>query len=157
MDTVLLIGLFTGVLTGAVQAGTSVMYAALGEVIVERAGVVNLGVEGSMLMGASVGFAVTFQSGNPWVGAAAGTLAAGIFSLAFAYLVVTRKANQLASGLTLGFLGIGLSALIGKPYVGQDDRRSAHCRCPAFRRCRSLVPSSSTTICSSISPCRWSC
>ena len=119
MDTVLLISLFTGVLTGAVQAGTSVMYAALGEVIVERAGVVNLGVEGSMLMGAAVGFAVTFQSGNPWVGAAAGTLAAGIFSLAFAYLVVTRKANQLASGLTLGFLGIGLSALIGKPYVGQ--------------------------------------
>jgi hypothetical protein len=119
MDTVLLIGLFTGVLTGAVQAGTSVMYAALGEVIVERAGVVNLGVEGSMLMGASVGFAVTFQLGNPWLGAVAGMLAAGIFSLAFAYLVVTRKANQLASGLTLGFLGIGLSALIGKPYVGQ--------------------------------------
>jgi ABC-type uncharacterized transport system permease subunit len=108
-----------GVLTGAIGAGTSVLYAALGEVISERAGVINLGVEGTMLVGASVGFATTHQTANPFLGLIAAMLAGGIFNLLFAYLVITRGANQLASGLTLGFLGIGLSALIGKPYVGQ--------------------------------------
>ncbi|MCX6047203.1 MAG: ABC transporter permease [Chloroflexi bacterium] len=108
-----------GVLTGAVQSGVSVLYAALGEVIVERAGIINLGVEGSMLMGASVGFAVAFETGNALVGVVCGALAAGIFSLVHAYLVVTRHANQLASGLTLMFFGIGLSALLGKSYVGR--------------------------------------
>lgn len=108
-----------GVLTGAVQSGVSVLYAALGEVIVERAGIINLGVEGAMLMGASVGFAITFETGNVFAGIVAGALAAGVFSLAHAYLVVTRHANQLASGLALMFFGIGLSAFLGKPYVGR--------------------------------------
>jgi ABC-type uncharacterized transport system permease subunit len=108
-----------GVLVGALQAGTSVLYAALGEVIVERSGVINLGLEGSMLMGASAGFAVTYQTGNPWLGLAAAALAGALFNLILAYLVVTRGANQLASGLALGFLGVGLSAVIGRPYVGQ--------------------------------------
>ena len=108
-----------GVLVGALQAGTSVLYAALGEVVVERAGVINLGLEGSMLMGASVGFAVTYQTGNPWLGLIGAALAGALFNLVLAFLVVTRGANQLASGLALGFLGIGLSAVIGRPYVGQ--------------------------------------
>jgi len=108
-----------GVLTGAIGAGTSVLYAALGEVISERAGVINLGVEGAMLIGAAVGIAVTAQTELALVGLFAGMVAGGLFNLLFAYLMVTRKANQLASGLTLGFLGIGLSALIGRPYVGQ--------------------------------------
>lgn len=108
-----------GVLTGAIGAGTSVLYAALGEVISERAGVINLGVEGTMLIGASVGFVVTHQTENALIGVLAAMIAGGLFNLIFAYLVITRGANQLASGLTLGFLGIGLSALIGKPYVGQ--------------------------------------
>lgn len=114
-----MIGFIVGVLTGAIGAGTSVLYAALGEVVSERAGVINLGVEGTMLMGAAVGFATTYQSGNPFLGLLAALIAGGLFNLLFAYLVITRGANQLASGLTLGFLGIGLSALIGRPYVGQ--------------------------------------
>ena len=108
-----------GMLTGAIQAGTSVLYAALGEVISERAGVINLGVEGGMLMGASTGFLVTQRTGNAWLGVLAAMLAGGVFNLLLAYLVVTRQANQLASGLALGFFGIGLSAFIGRPYVGQ--------------------------------------
>ncbi|MEZ4729047.1 MAG: ABC transporter permease [Caldilineaceae bacterium] len=112
-------GLIVGVLTGAIGAGTSVLYAALGEVISERAGVINLGVEGTMLVGAAVGFATTHQTENALLGLFAAMIAGGLFNLLFAYLVITRGANQLASGLTLGFLGIGLSALIGKPYVGQ--------------------------------------
>ncbi|MCB0188255.1 MAG: ABC transporter permease [Caldilineaceae bacterium] len=108
-----------GVLTGAIGAGTSVLYAALGEVISERAGVINLGVEGTMLVGAAVGIAVTAETEMALLGLLGGMVAGGLFHLLFAYLVVTRKANQLASGLTMGFLGIGLSALIGRPYVGQ--------------------------------------
>jgi len=108
-----------GVLTGAIGAGTSVLYAALGEVVSERAGVINLGVEGTMLIGASVGFATTYQTGNVYLGLLAAMVAGGLFNLVFAYLVITRGANQLASGLMMGFLGIGLSALIGKPFVGQ--------------------------------------
>ena len=115
----MLISFIIGVLTGAIGAGTSVLYAALGEVVSERAGVINLGVEGTMLIGASVGFAATYQTENPFIGLLAAMLAGGLFHLLFAYLVITRGANQLASGLTLGFLGIGLSALIGRPYVGQ--------------------------------------
>jgi general nucleoside transport system permease protein len=114
-----MIGFIVGVLTSAIGAGTSVLYAALGEVISERAGIINLGVEGTMLVGASVGFAITHQTGNAFVGLMAAAIAGGLFNLLFGYLVITRGANQLASGLTLGFLGIGLSALIGKPYVGQ--------------------------------------
>lgn len=108
-----------GVLTGSIQSSTSVLYAALGEVIVERAGVINLGVEGSMLMGAVSGFIVTKESGNALLGVAAGALVAGLFNLILAFLVVSRRANQLASGLALMFCGLGLSALIGRPYVGQ--------------------------------------
>lgn len=109
----------TGVLTGSIQAGTSVLYAALGEVVVERAGVINLGVEGAMLVGASVGFAVTATTGNPWLGVLAAATAGALFNAILAYLVITRRANQLAAGLALGFLGIGLSAFIGRPYVGR--------------------------------------
>lgn len=108
-----------GVLTGSIQSSTSVLYAALGEVIVERAGVINLGVEGSMLMGAVSGFMVAKETGSAGFGVVVGALVAGLFNLILAYLVVTRKANQLASGLALMFCGLGLSALIGKPYVGQ--------------------------------------
>jgi simple sugar transport system permease protein len=108
-----------GVLTGSIQSSTSVLYAALGEVVVERAGVINLGVEGTMLMGAVTGFMVTAQTGNALLGVLGGALAAGLFNLILAYLVATRKANQLASGLALMFFGLGLSALVGKPYVGQ--------------------------------------
>jgi general nucleoside transport system permease protein len=108
-----------GVLTGAVQSSTSVLYAALGEVVTERAGVINLGVEGTMLMGASVGFAVTYQTGSPLLGILAAALAGGLFTLILAFLVVTRRANQLASGLALMFFGLGLSAFIGRPYVGR--------------------------------------
>lgn len=114
-----MLGFIIGVLTGAIQAGTAVYYAALGEVMVERAGVINLGVEGVMLVGASTGFLVTQKTGNPWLGVVAALLAGGSFNLLFGYLVIARRANQLATGLALGFLGIGLSAMIGRPYVGR--------------------------------------
>lgn len=111
--------LIRGILTSSIVSGTSLLYATLGEVIVQRAGIVNLGLEGAMLVGASVGFATTYETGNPFLGILAAALAAGVFNLVFGFLVVTRRANQPASGLTMMFLGIGVSALIGKAYVGK--------------------------------------
>ena len=108
-----------GVLSGCIMYGVPLLYATLGEVVGQRAGMVNLGLEGILLVGASVGFAVTAETANPLLGVAVAVLAGGVFNLLYAYLAVTRRANQLASGLALMFLGIGLSALIGKAYIGK--------------------------------------
>jgi ABC-type uncharacterized transport system permease subunit len=107
-----------GVLSSAIFSGTSLLYATLGEVIGQRSGIVNLGLEGVLLVSASSGFAVTSLSGNPYLGVLAAMLAGGLLNMILGYLVISRQANQLASGLTLMFFGFGLSALIGKPYVG---------------------------------------
>lgn len=115
----MVVSFIIGVLSSAIQASTSVLYAALGEVVVERAGLINLGVEGTMLMGAASGFAVTYVTGNVFLGLLAAALVGGLFNLILGLLVVTRGANQLASGLALGFFGVGLSSLLGKPYVGR--------------------------------------
>jgi ABC-type uncharacterized transport system permease subunit len=106
-----------GVLSSAIFSGTSLLYTTLGEVINERAGIVNLGLEGVLLVSASSGFAVTALSGNPYIGILVAMLAGGLMNMVLGYLVITRKANQLASGLALMVFGFGLSALIGKPYV----------------------------------------
>jgi general nucleoside transport system permease protein len=107
-----------GVLSSAIFSGTSLLYTTLGEVIDERAGIVNLGMEGVLLVSASSGFAVTALSGSPYLGILVAMLAGGLTNMVLGYLVITRKANQLASGLALMFFSFGLSALIGKPFVG---------------------------------------
>ena len=108
------------ILAGAVRGGTSIMYAGLGETISERGGVINLGTEGAMLLGALGGYAVTAQTGNPWLGVLGGALAGALLSLVHAVLVVSRRANQFASGLTLYFLALGVTALFGVSYVSQQ-------------------------------------
>jgi simple sugar transport system permease protein len=108
-----------GVLSGAIFSGASLLYATLGEVVGQRGGIVNLGLEGVMLISAATGFGVTAATGNPLLGILAAMLAGGLTNLLFGYLVITRRANQLASGLATMFFGFGLSALIGAPYVGQ--------------------------------------
>ncbi len=107
-----------GVLSSAIFSGTSLLYATLGEVIHQRSGIVNLGLEGLLLVSASAGFAVTSVSGNPYLGVLVAMLAGALLNMVFGYLVISRQANQLASGLALMFFGFGLSALIGKAYVG---------------------------------------
>jgi general nucleoside transport system permease protein len=104
------------ILVAAVAAGTPMVFAALGELVTEKSGVLNLGVEGMMLMGAVTGFAVASQTGNPWVGAVAGMAAGAAMALIFAVLTLTLMANQVASGLALTLFGVGLSAFLGKPY-----------------------------------------
>jgi len=107
-----------GVLSSAIYSGTSLLYATLGEIIDQRSGIVNLGLEGVLLVSASTGFAVASVTGNPYLGVLAAALAGGLTNLILGFLTITRKANQLASGLALMFLGFGLSAWIGRPYVG---------------------------------------
>jgi general nucleoside transport system permease protein len=107
-----------GVLSSAIFSGTSLLYTTLGEVIDERAGIVNLGLEGILLVSAASGFAVTSMTGSPWFGILIAMLAGGLMNMILGYLVITRKANQLASGLALMFFGYGLSSLIGKSFVG---------------------------------------
>jgi simple sugar transport system permease protein len=105
------------VLTGGVRGGTSILYAALGETVSERAGVVNLGTEGSILAGALAGYAVASETGHPWLGALAGCFAGAALALVHAYFVLSRGANQLATGLVVLFLGLGLTSLFGAGYV----------------------------------------
>ncbi|MCU1353506.1 MAG: inner-rane translocator [Acidimicrobiales bacterium] len=106
------------VLTGAVTGGTAILYAASGETISERAGVVNLGTEGAMLVGALAAYAVAAETGSAWAGVAAAGLAGGLLALVFAWFVIDRKANQLATGLLVLFLALGLTSLFGGSYVG---------------------------------------
>jgi ABC-type uncharacterized transport system permease subunit len=108
------------VLTGAVRGGTSILYASVGESISETAGVVNLGTEGSMLAGALAGYAITANTGNPWIGALAGAAAGGALALVHAFFVLHRGANQLATGLVVLFLGLGLTSLFGAAYVSRE-------------------------------------
>jgi simple sugar transport system permease protein len=110
--------LIAGVIASSITSGTSLLYATLGEIVGERGGIVNLGLEGVMLTGASAGFAATALSGDPYLGLAAAAMAGAAANLIFAYLVVGRRANQLATGLSLMFFGFGVSALIGRPFVG---------------------------------------
>lgn len=109
-----------GTATGAVGPGISVLYATYGEVIAERSGRINLGVEGSMLMGACFGFIATVETGNVAVGILAGMLAGGLLSLVHAFLVITRKANQLATGIAVTLFGLGVTAYAGRSYVGAN-------------------------------------
>ena len=100
-------------------SGAPLLYATLAEVLGQRAGVVNLGLEGVMLLGAVVAFVTTVHTGHATAGVLAAALAGSAFNALFAWLVVDRRANQLATGLALMFAGVGLSALIGAPYIGR--------------------------------------
>jgi len=99
-------------------AAVPIMLAAIGELVVEKAGVLNLGVEGMMIMGAVVGFATAVETGSPFLGFAGGAVGAAALSLIFAFLTQVLLANQVATGLALTLFGLGLSSLIGQGYVG---------------------------------------
>jgi simple sugar transport system permease protein len=111
-------------LVTVVGVTTPILLAATGELVVEKSGVLNLGIEGMMLIGAVTGFAVAFNYGDslgdwaPWVGVIAAGLAGAASSMLFAALVLTLGSNQVATGLALTIFGIGLSSLIGAGYVG---------------------------------------
>ena len=98
-------------------AGTPLVFAALGELVTEKSGVLNLGVEGMMLVGAVVAFMVASKSGSPWLGIAAGMAAGAGTSPIFGAIALSLMANQVATGLALSLFGVGLSAFVGLDYV----------------------------------------
>jgi simple sugar transport system permease protein len=99
-------------------AATPLLVAAIGELVVERSGVLNLGVEGMMIMGAVGGFGVGYLTGSPWLGLVAAIVVGAVFSLLFAVMTLSLATNQVATGLSLTLLGLGLSGMIGTGFVG---------------------------------------
>jgi general nucleoside transport system permease protein len=102
------------ILQAGVASGTVLLFATLGEVFAERSGVLNLGVEGMMLIGAMTSFSVTIATGNPWLGVLAAMLFAGVISQIHAFIAITLQADQVVSGLALTFLGTGISLVLGE-------------------------------------------
>lgn len=110
--------IIVSILAAAVTAGTPILYAALGELLTERAGILNLGVEGIMLVGAVSGFIAALATGSSWWGLLAAMLAGGAVAFIHGVLSITLRANQVVSGLALTLFGTGLSGYLGKSYIG---------------------------------------
>ncbi|MEO1020248.1 MAG: ABC transporter permease [Pseudomonadota bacterium] len=106
-------------LAAALVSGTPVLFAALGELLTERAGILNLGVEGIMLVGALAGFAATASSGGFEWGILAALLVGAMAGLIYAFLVITLRLDQIVTGLAFTILGAGVSAFFGKALIGQ--------------------------------------
>jgi simple sugar transport system permease protein len=105
---------WTIILQAGVASGTVLLFATIGEIFAERSGVMNLGVEGMMLIGAMSAFSVTVSTGNPWLGLLVAMLAAGLLSQIHAFLTITLQSDQVVSGLALTFLGTGISLVLGE-------------------------------------------
>lgn len=99
--------------------GTPLLLGTLGEIYAERSGVLNLGIEGMMIMGAYSAFAIAYTTGNPWLGILTAAVVGGAFSLIHAFASITLKANQVVSGLALTMLGLGLSGVLGRGWEGK--------------------------------------
>lgn len=106
----------TFILSGTLVATTPLLIAALGELVAEKAGVLNLSIEGMMALGAAIAFITATASGSYWLAIFAGGMAAILLAALFAVVVLFALGNQVATGLAAGILGLGLAALIGKPY-----------------------------------------
>jgi ABC-type uncharacterized transport system permease subunit len=107
------------ILTRTLIAGTPLLLGTLGEIITERSGVLNLGVEGMMAVGAMSAFTVTLITGSPWLGLLAAVFAGALAAGLHAFVSVSLRANQVVSGLALTMLGLGVSGLFGRPFIGR--------------------------------------
>ncbi len=107
------------VLSAGITAGTPILFAAIGEIITQKSGVMNIGVEGMMLMGAMSGFMFTNMTGNRWLGLLGAMVFCAILGALLAFLLVKLRANQVATGIAFIIFCIGLSSLLGKPYLGK--------------------------------------
>ena len=124
MSDILTLGFITSVLAAAMGSGAALLFAGLGASLSERAGVINLGVEGMMLMGALSGFAFCYWSGSAWIGLIGAMIAGGVMALIHAVLTISLRANQVVSGLALTLFGQGLSAYLGTSLVGKPAPES---------------------------------
>jgi simple sugar transport system permease protein len=125
-------GLIEAIVLSVLAASTPLLLAAAGELVVERSGVLNLGVEGMMIMGAACGFAGAYLSGSVLAGTVCGTLAGTAMAAVFGAMTLGLAVNQVATGLALTILGIGLSGLIGAGFVGERIVGAAHLAIPGL-------------------------
>jgi simple sugar transport system permease protein len=123
-------GMLEAIALSVIAASTPLLLAAAGELVAERAGVLNLGVEGMMIMGAACGYAGAHFTGSTLVGALVGMLAGAMLALVFALLTLGLAVNQVATGLALTILGVGLSGLIGAGFVGGQIAPAPHLAIP---------------------------
>jgi ABC-type uncharacterized transport system permease subunit len=122
--------LVEAIILSVLAASTPLLIAATGELVTERSGVLNLGVEGMMIMGAACGFAGAWLTGSVFVGALCGIAAGTLMSLVFALMALGLAVNQVATGLALTILGVGLSGLIGASFVGERIAPAPHLNIP---------------------------
>ncbi len=115
-----MVGLIISTLHRTIMAGTSLLLGTTGEILTERSGILNLGVEGMMNLGAVAGFMVTYRTGNLLWGVFAALLAGGAAAALHGFITVYVKANQTVSGLALSMLGVGLAGVLGKPFIGHQ-------------------------------------
>ncbi len=123
-----------GLIAAAVRMGTPLLFATLGEITTERSGVLNLGLEGLMLVGALTGFATSYMTGNVWLAFFAALIAGGAFAFIHAFMSVTLKVNQVVSGLALTMLGSGISGILGKAFVGKPAAKFVEYHIPALSK-----------------------
>jgi simple sugar transport system permease protein len=126
------VALFEAIVLSVLAASTPLLIAATGELVTERAGVLNLGVEGMMIMGAACGFGGALLTGSTIIGAVCGIAAGTLLSLVFAAMTLGLAVNQVATGLALTILGIGLSGLIGAGFVGERIAPAPHLQIPGL-------------------------
>jgi simple sugar transport system permease protein len=124
--------LVEAIILAVLAASTPLLIAATGELVTERAGVLNLGVEGMMIVGAACGFAGAWLTGSIFIGALFGIVAGALMSLVFALMALGLAVNQVATGLALTILGVGLSGLIGAGFVGERITPAVHLTIPGL-------------------------
>jgi general nucleoside transport system permease protein len=124
--------LLEAIILSVIAASTPLLLAAAGELVVERSGVLNLGIEGMMIVGAACGFAGAYLTGSTLVGALCGMIAGAALSAIFAFLTLGLAVNQVAAGLALTILGVGLSGLIGAGFVGEKIVAAPHLYFPVL-------------------------
>jgi general nucleoside transport system permease protein len=121
LDDLLQGSILISVAAATIRIATPVLLAALGEMVAERTGVYNMGLEGTMLMGAFIGYLGAYQTGSLWLGVAFAMLTGGLISLLFAFIVITMKVEQIVTGLAFNLLGAGLSVFwLRSAFAGQD-------------------------------------
>jgi general nucleoside transport system permease protein len=121
MTATALVALAVTILFGSLVSGTPLLFATVGEIVSERSGVLNLGIEGMMLMGAMGGFVVWSNTGSLPLGLLAGSAMGGVLALLHAFVTISLRADQVVSGLAVTFLGTGLSSILGGAYVGKQS------------------------------------
>ena len=110
-------GVPLAILGGAIRVSTPFLFVSLGECLTERSGRINLGLEGTLVFGAMSGYAIAYQTGSPWIGVLAAALAGALFGLFHGWICKFKGVNDVAIGIALMLLGMGLAFFFGKPYI----------------------------------------